>query len=217
MPTFITPYSGTAELDASTGLQIIDQGLWQFSRSGYNDGATFGLSLGWPSTAYQGQYNYGAPPPSTWQSGRLLHLRAQGWTIAGIGNALTSYTDPVTHVTYPASLCRIQVTGRWDVRRQQNSNSFNGQGVDYRGSTQTDQGSREMQPWLLSYQSATATYVIQGSGVMGGAQDTFTDHVFECRVTEEASTDNSNYEFQSNTITRPVWAYTYSKSWQTSP
>jgi hypothetical protein len=30
------------------------------------------------------------------------------------------------------------------------------------------------------------------------------------------STENSNREFQSNTITRPVWAYSYVKQWQTS-
>jgi hypothetical protein len=73
-----------------------------------------------------------------------------------------------------------------------------------------------MNPYLLNYSSPTATYVIQGSGVDGGAQNTFTSHVFECRATETAVSTNSNKEFQSNTITRPVWAYTYSKSWQTA-
>ena len=71
-----------------------------------------------------------------------------------------------------------------------------------------------MNPSLLSYTSPVATYVIQGAGVTGGAVDTFTDHVWEFRATESAASTNSNREFQSNTITRPVWAYTYSKSWQ---
>jgi len=73
-----------------------------------------------------------------------------------------------------------------------------------------------MNPYLLNYASPQATYVIQGSGVAGGAQDTFTDHVWECRATESAASTNSNREFQSNTITRPTWIYTYSKSWQTA-
>ncbi len=119
MPTFITPYSGTAELTASNGLTVSEQGLWRFSQSGYNDGATFGLSLTHPS-------------PLT---GGTLGLAGQGWTIAVIGNTLTSYTDPDTSITYPASQCRITVTGRWVVVRQQNSNSFNGQGIIYGGQT----------------------------------------------------------------------------------
>jgi len=51
MSTFYTPpgYTGQAELTASTGLVVTDQGLWRFSQSGYNDGATFGLSLTFPS------------------------------------------------------------------------------------------------------------------------------------------------------------------------
>jgi hypothetical protein len=53
--------------------------------------------------------------------------------------------------------------------RQQNSNSFNGQGITYGGQTTTDQGGRSQGPYLLTYQSALATYVIQGSAVVGGA------------------------------------------------
>jgi hypothetical protein len=80
----------------------------------------------------------------------------------------------------------------------------------------TDQDGRDMNPYLLSYTSAQVSYVIQGADVDGGAQDTFSDHVFECQATEQASTTNSNGEFQSNSITRPVWEYSYSMSWQTS-
>jgi hypothetical protein len=36
------------------------------------------------------------------------------------------------------------------------------------------------------------------------------------RIIWAAASTNSNREFQSNTVTRPVWAYTYSKSWQTA-
>jgi hypothetical protein len=201
MPTFITPYSGTAELTASNGLTVSEQGLWRFSQPGYNDGATFGLSLTHPS-------------PLT---GGTLSLAGQGWTIAVIGNTLTSYTDPDTSITYPASQCRITVTGQWVVVRQQNSNSFNGQGITYGGQTTTDQGGRSQGPYLLTYQSALATYVIQGSAVTGGAQDTFTGHDFTVTCTETATSDNSNREFQSNTIIRPTWNYTYAKSWQTAP
>ena len=200
MPTFVTPYSGSAELTASNGLSTIDSGLWTFSRQGYNDGATFGLSLGHPNPL----------------SGGLLHLRGQNWTIAVIGNDLTSYTDPETSITYGPDVCRIVVTGAWQVIRQQNSNSYNSFNITYSATTQTDLGDREMNPYLLSYLSPAATYVIQGSGVDGGAQNTFSGHVWEFRATETAASTNSNREFQSNTITRPVWAYTYSKSWQTA-
>lgn len=200
MASFFTPpgYSGTAELTASNGLGIVSQGLWKFSDTGYNDGATFGLSLTHPSPL----------------SGGSLSLSAQAWTISTVGNELTSYTDPDTGITYPEEKCRIMVAGRWTVTRQPNSNSFNGVGVIYTGSTVTDQGSRSMNPYLLNYISAEASYVIQGSGVVGGAQDTFSTHVFSCEIQESAVTDNSNREFQSNTIARPVWVYTFSKSWQ---
>ena len=200
MPTFVTPYSGSAELTANTGLTVISPGLWRYSQAGYNDGATFGLSLGHPNPL----------------SGELLHLRAEDWTIAVIGNELTSYTDPATSTTYGPELCRILVTGAWQVIRQQNSNSYNSFNITYVATTVTDSGDRDMNPSLLNYTSPQATYVIQGSGVAGGAQDTFSNHVFEFRATESAASTNSNREFQSNTITRPVWAYTYSKSWQTA-
>ena len=201
MPTFVTPYSGSAELTAANGLSVIDAGLWTFSRQGYNDGATFGLSLGHPNPL----------------SGGLLHLRAEDWPIAEIGNDLTSYTDPDTSTTYGPELCRIVITGAWQVIRQQNSNSYNSFNITYSATTVTDLGDRSMNPYLLNYTSPQATYVIQGSGVAGGAQDTFSNHVWEFRATESAASTNSNREFQSNTITRPVWAYTYSKSWQTAP
>ena len=200
MPTFVTPYSGSAELTANTGLTVISPGLWRYSQAGYNDGATFGLSLGHPNPL----------------SGELLHLRAEDWTIAVIGNELTSYTDPATSITYGPELCRILVTGAWSEIRQQNSNSYNSFNITYVATTVTDLGDRDMNPSLLNYTSPQATYVIQGSGVAGGAQDTFSNHVWEFRATESAASTNSNKEFQSNTITRPVWAYTYSKSWQTA-
>ena len=122
MPTFITPFSGTAELTASNGLAIIDQAQYTFSLYQYNDSATFGLSLGGPHRAGQGV----EPLPTQPITGGLLHLRGENWTIAGVGNTLTSYTDPDTHVTYTAAQCRISVTGRWQVIRQPNFNSFNG-------------------------------------------------------------------------------------------
>ena len=213
MPTFITPFSGTAELTASNGLTVIDQGTYTFSQNGYNDSATFGLSLGGPRRAGQGV----EPLPTEPITGGLLHLRGRNWTIAGVGNTLTSYTDPLTGLTYSAAQCRISVTGRWQVIRQPNSNSFNGVGIIYGGETQTNLGSRAMGPvFLLSYTSPPATYVIQGSAVEGGAQNTFSSQVFECRCRETVSTENSNREFQSNTITRPVWVYSYVKQWQTS-
>lgn len=202
MTTFFTPpgYSGTAELTASNGLDVLDQGLWRFSQSGYNDGATFGLSLTVPSPTQGGE----------------LSLSAEDWIIAVVGNELTDYTDPDNNY-YPASKCRIEVTGQWVVVRQPNSNSFNSQGVFYAGHTHTDSGNRDMGPtFLLNYSSPFATYVIQGADVDGGAQDTFSSQVFYCRCTESATTDNSNKEFQSNSVCRPVWAYSYSKSWQTS-
>jgi len=214
---FFTPpgYSGSSELSASTGLEIIDQGRWQFSQAGYNDGATFGLGLSWPNHGYNGQFDYGAPPANRQPlSGGILHVAATDWPIAVIGNQLTDYTDPDTLITYTASQCQITVSGRWQVTRQQNSNSFNSFGVLYDGLTETDQGSRTMNPWLLTYISGVETYVIQGADVQGGALDTFSTHDFYCRVTELATSNNSNFEFQSNTITRPVWTYTYSKRYE---
>jgi hypothetical protein len=209
MSVFITPFAGTAQLTASTGLVVQSQARWRFSQAGFNDGATFGVSLGGPERSAPGA------PVFTADSG-VLELRAQGWTIAGAGNTLTAYTDPDTGITYAADRCRIEVTGGWVVPRRPNSNSFNGPGVIYRGVTETDEGSRSMTPFLLNYRTFDLrTYRIQGAAVTGGAQDTFTSHVFFCRVTESATTDNSNREFQSNSIARPVWAYTYSKSWQT--
>jgi hypothetical protein len=71
-----------------------------------------------------------------------------------------------------------------------------------------------MAPYLLDLFTPYVTYEIQGADVTGGARDTFSNHEFFCRATEIAASTNSNKEFQSNTITRPVWAYTYTKSWQ---
>ena len=200
MPTFITPsgYSGTAELIVDTGLAIVDQGIYTFNQDQYVDGATFGLSLF---------------PPHV-QTGGTLHVEAENWIIAVIGNSLTAYTDPDTHVTYPASQCRIMITGRWQVLRRQNSDSYNSFGVLYAGTTVTDLGTAVMGPDLKNYFSPYASYVIQGADVTGGAQDTFSGQVFSCRATEITSTDNSNGQYQSNTITRPAWVYSYSKSWQ---
>jgi hypothetical protein len=200
MPTFVTPYSGSAELTASNGLTVVDAGLWRFSQAGYNDGATFGLSLTHPTPT----------------SGGLLHLRGENWPIAVVGNELTSYTDPATGITYGPTACRIVVSGAWSVIRQPNTNSFNSVGVDYAGTTVTDLGDRQMSSYLLSYTSPVATYIIQGSAVDGGAVDTFSTRVFSCRITESTTSPNSNKEYQSNSISRPVWAYTYSKSWQTA-
>lgn len=216
MPTFITPpgYAGTAELTASNGLQIVALGKWKFSQAGYNDGTSFGLSLGFP-THRGGEYSYGAPSTTPPISGEELHLQAQGWSIAVVGNALTSYTDPDTHVTYSASRCRIQIVGNWYVLRRQNSNSYNSIGIFYDGATETDLGTRLMTPSLLSFTTSRATYTIQGSDVTGGAQDTFSSHLFYCKVREITTSDNSNREYQSNTVTSPVFVYTYSKSWQT--
>ena len=199
MTTFYTPpgYSGQAELTAGNGLTVADQGLWRFSQAGYNDQASFGLSLTIPNPT----------------SGGLLYLQAENWNIAVVGNTLTAY-DTGT-VIYPASQCRITVTGQWVVTRQQNSNSFNSQGVLYNGTTETNLGTRTMNPNLLSYSTwPLVTYVIQGVNVDGGAQDTFSTQFFEVKIQESASTKNSNKEFQSNTISRPVFAYTYTKSWQ---
>lgn len=218
MPTFITPpgYSGTSELTASTGLEIMDQGLWQFSQAGYNDGISFGLSIVGPNRERKTDF-YGVPPDGTQppQSGGELHLRAQDWPIAVIGNTLTSYTDPDTSQTYGPSRCRITVTGAWSVNRGNNNNSMNSIGCLFSGHTRTDLGERDMVPTLLNYTSPTAVYVIQGADVEGGAQDTFSSHEFWCRCTEFVSTDNSNFSFQSNTLARPAWVYTYAKSWQT--
>ena len=200
MPTFVTPYSGSAELTANTGLTVLSAGLWRYSQAGYNDSATFGLSLTHPAPT----------------SGGTLSLSAVNWTISEIGNELTTYTDPATSITYGPELCKIEITGAWSVIRQPNSNSYNSIGVDYTGTTATDLGNRSMNPYLLNYVSAAATYVIQGSGVTGGAQDTFSTTQFTCTITESTTSSNSNREYQSNSITRPVWAYTYSKSWQTA-
>lgn len=200
MPTFITPYSGSAELTAANGLTVIDSGLWRFSQAGYNDSATFGLSLTHPAPT----------------SGATLLLTAQNWNIAEIGNTLTSYTDPTTAITYGPDVCRIAITGAWQVIRQPNSNSYNSFNITYSAATVTDLGDRSMTPYLLNYVSPTATYVIQGAGVTGGAQNTFSTRLFTCSVTEFTASTNSNKEYQSNTITRPVWAYTYAQSWQTA-
>jgi len=215
--TFYTPpgYSGSAQLTASTGLTINAQGRWRFSQQGYNDRITFGLSLGWPDTAYNGEFDYGSPGAQVKPlSGGLLSLSATNWTIPVIGNTLQSYTDPDTLITYPATQCRIQIQGQWQVSRQQNSNSYNSFGVIYDGVTETDLGSRISKPNLLSYNTTYATYTIQGVDVTGGAIDTFSGHEFFCRVTEATSSKNSNNEFQSNTVTSPVFAYTYSMSWE---
>ena len=199
MATFITPYSGSATLSVASGLTVDSQGIWRFNQQGYVDYQTFGLSLGYPNPL----------------DGGTLRVSATDWTIADIGNELTAYTDPETSTTYPASQCRILVVGRWLVTRQQNSNSFNSQGCLYTGSTETDLGTQTFADgFLLTYQSPLASYVIQGADVDGGAQDTFSSHEFYCSVTETASTDNSNHLFQSNSITRPTWVYTYTKSWQ---
>jgi hypothetical protein len=218
MSVFFTPpgFAGTAELTASTGLQIQDQGSWRFSQSGYNDGATFGLSLGYPRSSQPQDFSYG---PSTTSvptlSGGELHLSATDWRIPVIGNELTDYVGEDS-TFYPASRCRISVRGRWWVIRQQNSNSFSGIGVEYGGETRTDSGDRAQGPFLLTLVTGYSEYVIQGSAVSGGALDTFTDHEFWVRITETATSDNSNHTFQSNTIVRPTWQFAYSKSWQTS-
>lgn len=200
MTTFYTPpgYSGSAELTADSGLIIQEQGLWRYRQNGYNDGATFGLSLTFPT-------------PS---DGGLLHVTATNWNIAVVGNQLTEYIDPDTSQVYPASTCRISVTGQWVVIRQPNSNSWNSIGVEWYGKTSTDRGEREMNPYLLNFTSPSSTYLIQGSDVEGGALDTFSTYEFFCRIIESTQGKNSNKEYQSNTISRPVWAYTYSKSWQ---
>lgn len=200
MTTFYTPpgYSGSAELTADSGLTIQEQGLWGYRQNGYNDGATFGLSLTFPS-------------PS---SGGLLHLSATNWNIAVVGNQLTEYTDPETNQVYPASKCRITVTGQWIVVRQPNTNSWNSIGVEWSGKTETDQGHRDMGPFLLTFSSPKTSYIIQGADVTGGAVDTFSSHEFFCRITESTQSKNSNKEYQSNTISRPAWVYNYSKSWE---
>lgn len=199
MSTFFTPtnLTGTAELTATNGLSVTEQGLWLFSGAGYNDQATFGLSLTHPSPT----------------NGGSLRLQAMNWPIAVIGNQLTDYIGEDS-VFYPASRCRIMITGNWQIIRQQNSNSFNSVGVDYAGHTHTDLGNRD---YWGTFFTNRETYVIQGADVQGGAMDTFTDHLFYAHMTESTSSDNSNKLYQSNTVTRPVWAYTYSKSWQISP
>ena len=197
---FYTPpgYSGTAYLTASTGLDIVDAGLWRFSQSGYNDQATFGLSLTFPGPL----------------NGGNLNLSATNWSIAVVGNELTSYYNADQGITYPASQCRIQVVGRWQVVRQPNSNSWNSIGVVWTGVTNTDLGNRTMGPSLLNFNTDFATYTIQGADVTGGAEDTFSTHEFYCRITELAAGYNSNKEFQSNTVSTPVWYYAYTKSWE---
>lgn len=200
----------------ATGLAVTEQGRWLFSQSGYNDQATFGLSLGYPNALGPSDFYYGPSQPGLVpiQTGGTLSVSATNWPIAVIGNSLTSYTDPDTGTIYPASQCRIQIRGQWQVIRQQNSNSFNGQGVDYGGYTHTDLGDRDYWgTWITNF----ATYTIQGANVTGGAQDTFSGHEFFATMTETATSDNSNKEFQSNTITRPAWVYTYTKSWQIAP
>lgn len=193
---------------------MIESGRWRFSEAGYNDGATFGVSLGGPVDPGQKTYSPGRGPSDPKLSG-LLSLQATNWTIYSIGNELTSYTDPSTGITYSADRCRITVSGHWQVIRQPNSNSFNSQGVNYSGRTETDQGSRDMSPWLLSMTTQpNLVLIIQGSQVSGGAQNTFSSHEFFCRITESTTTVNSNKEYQSNSIARPAWIYTYTKSWQ---
>ena len=218
MPTFITPYSGIAELSVATGLEIVESGKWTYSQSGYNDGATFGVSLSWPDKAV-GLYNYGTPAAQVKPiSSGMLHVKAKNWPIAGIGNQLTSYTDPDTGITYEPDLCRITVIGRWNVLRQVNSNSWNSIGVFYNGLTETNLGGRDMDPYLLSYTTPEVSmYVIQGSSVVGGAQNTFSDVEFFCRCIHATTSNNSNREYQSNSIARPVFQYSYAKSWQTAP
>jgi hypothetical protein len=208
MPAFITPMSGIAALTTTTGLQVVDRGVWLFSQAGYNDGISWGVSLGGPRVP--------APEAAVADpSSGVLHLRAQGWTIAGVGNELTAYTDPSTGITYGADRCRIEVTGRWLVPRRPNSNSFNGPGIIYSGITETDEGNRIMGPALLDYETPSAsTYRIQGPAVEGGATDTFSPHVWFCRLEQQATTDNSNRAFQSNSTVTPQWIYSYSKSWQ---
>jgi hypothetical protein len=198
--TFITPYSGTAVLTPVTGLVIVDQGLWRYNPERLESGTVFELSLT-------------SPTPLT---GGELYLRAQNWSIAEIGNELTSYTDPDSGTTYGPELCRITVRGRWQVPRSQNSDSYNSFGIDYDADTRTSQGDISMSPQLFGYTTQYQTFVIQGAAVTGGALDTFSHHVFYCRLTEVASSDNSNRQFQSNTTTQPVYRYSYSKSWQIS-
>ena len=66
MPTFITPYSGSAQLTASNGLEVVESGRWQFSRFSYADGATFGVTLDFPTRDLQGPY---------YDVNAILHLR----------------------------------------------------------------------------------------------------------------------------------------------
>jgi hypothetical protein len=209
MATFITPYSGTAELTASTGLEIREQNNWLFSKSGYNDGATFGVSLGGPTKPAPGA------AVATADSG-LLSLEAENWLIGGITNQLISYTDPDTGITYGADRCRITVQGQWIVIRKPNPNSMNFIGSIYQGRTETDLGDRDMSVNLLNFTSPIVSYVIQGSAVDGGAQNTFSSRRFFCRCRESCTTDNSNRAFQSNSTARPAWVYDYQISWQTS-
>jgi hypothetical protein len=208
MTTFVTPISGTAALTTSTGLTVISQGSWLFSQSGFNDGITWGVSLGGPTEAAL------KAVAATVSSG-VLHLAAQNWPIQGAGNTLTAFTDPDTGITYGAERCRISVTGGWRVPRRPNSNSFNSTGVIYTGVTETDEGSRSMTPFLLNFDTyVLETYVIQGAAVEGGAEDTFSPHVFFCQCSETVTTDNSNREFQSNSTAAPAWHYEFAKSWQ---
>lgn len=208
MPQFITPIAGTAALTTLTGLTVLSQGAWLFSQSGFNDGVSWGVSLGGPTEAAL------KAPAATVSSG-VLSLSAQNWSIVGAGNTLTAFTDPDTGETYGPERCRISVTGGWQVPRRPNSNSFNSTGVIYTGFTETDEGSRAMTPFLLNFDTyVQETYVIQGAAVAGGAQDTFSPHVFFCQCSESVTTDNSNREFQSNSTASPAWHYAFAKSWQ---
>jgi hypothetical protein len=198
MATFITPFTGSAALTVSTGLNIEDQGTWMFEPPAYVDGITFGVTLANAFNANSGE----------------LHLRATNWTIPVIGNALTSYTDPDTHITYPASKCQIKLVGRWQIRRTINTASNTSQGVLYNSYTLTDQGDRtKAGTWYTPYH----TFIIQGDQVEGGAIDTFTTHEFWCRIVERTATRNTNGLYVSNTVASPIWAYDYYKSWQTNP
>ena len=199
MTTWIEPpdQAGDAELTVATGLGIVSQDLWTLSLAGYNDGATFGLSLTYPRP----------------EAGGELLVQAQDWYIGTIGNELVAYTDPSTGITYGADRCQIQISGQWQIIRQENSNSFVSFGIEHGGVTETDQGSRDY--WGTLY-TPRQTFVIQGAVVPGGAQDTFTTRLFRVRATETATSDNSNRLFQSNTILRPAWVYSYMRRWYTA-
>ena len=197
--TWIEPpdQQGDAELTVATGLEIRSQDLWTLSLSGYNDGATFGLSLTYPRP----------------EAGGELVVEAQNWPVANIGNDLIPYTDPDTGITYGADRCQILVSGQWQIIRQENSNSFVSFGVTHGGVTETDQGSRDY--WGTLY-TPRQTFRRQGAAVPGGAQDTLTTRMWRVRATETATSENSNRLFQSNTILRPAWVYRYLRRWYTA-